>query len=67
MDTSTSTAARLKKLRGKKTRQFIANIAGVSVSSYTKYERGERRPSDEVKVRLANYYKKSVESIFFAD
>jgi transcriptional regulator with XRE-family HTH domain len=67
MSKTTSTAEILRKLRGKRTRKFIADIAGVSVSSYTKYERGERRPSDEVKVKLAEYYKKSVGSIFFAD
>ncbi len=67
MEKATSTGAILRKLRGKKSRETLANIAGVSVSSYSKYERDERRPSDEVKQKIATFYKKSVDSIFFAD
>ena len=67
MEKATSTGAILRKLRGKKSRETLANIAGVSVSSYSKYERDERRPSDEVKQKIAAFYKKSVDSIFFAN
>jgi transcriptional regulator with XRE-family HTH domain len=67
MEKATSTGVILRKLRGKKSRETLANIAGVSVSSYSKYERDERRPSDEVKQKIAAFYKKSVDSIFFAN
>lgn len=56
---------KLKGLRGKKTIDEVASAIGITRSSYVKYERDERRPRDEVKVRIAKYYGKSVESIFF--
>lgn len=56
---------KLKGLRGKKTIGEVAEAIGVTRSSYVKYERGERCPRDEVKVKIAKYYGKSVESIFF--
>lgn len=38
----------------------------VSKSALAMYERGERIPRDGVKVRIARYYNRSVQSIFFA-
>ena len=55
----------MRKLRGKKPRNTVAEDLGVSYSSYMKYERNERTPSDEVKKRIAKYYKTTVEAIFF--
>ena len=57
---------RLKKLRGKKSKREVAQSVGVTEWAYIKYERDERVPRDEVKKRLAEYFKTSVESIFFA-
>lgn len=56
---------KLRKLRGKRTKQTVADAIGVSYSSYVKYERDERHPGDEVKKRIANYFGVSVQSIFF--
>jgi transcriptional regulator with XRE-family HTH domain len=56
---------KMRKLRGKKPRRFVAKEIGVSYSSYMKYERNERTPSDSVKKRIAKFYGVSVESIFF--
>jgi len=56
---------KMRKLRGKTTRQAVADQIGVSYSSYMKYERNERTPSDEVKKKIAKYFGVSVESIFF--
>lgn len=56
---------KMRKLRGKKPRNTVAEDLGVSYSSYMKYERNERTPSDEVKKRIAKYYKTTVEAIFF--
>lgn len=53
-------------LRGKKSRERVAADIGISVSAIAMYERGERIPRDEVKIRLANYYNTSVEAIFYA-
>lgn len=56
---------KMRKLRGKTPRKFVAERIGVSYSSYMKYERNERTPSDPIKKRIAKYYGVSVESIFF--
>lgn len=56
---------RLRKLRGTKTMERVANDICVSKSAIAMYERGERIPRDEVKQRLANYYGVPVQTIFF--
>ncbi len=58
--------SRLKELRENKTQNEVAEAIGVSFSAYSKYEMGIRVPRDEVKVRIAEYYKKTVQSIFYA-
>lgn len=57
---------RLVNLRGDKSRAEVAENVGVSVSALQMYENGERIPRDEIKIRLASYYKQTVESIFYA-
>lgn len=56
---------KLRNLRGTKSKAEIAKEIGVSESSYIKYERNERVPSDEVKKKLANCLNASVSFIFF--
>ncbi len=58
-------AAKLKELRGKKTQAKVCEEMGIPQSTYAMYEVGKRIPSDEMKIKIANYYKKSVQSIFF--
>lgn len=58
---------RLVKLRGKRTQAEVAEAIGVSPSAYSMYETGERIPRDEIKIRIAKFYKRTVNSIFFAD
>jgi len=58
-------ARRLIKLRGGKSRETVANAVGISVSALAMYEQGERVPRDNIKIKLANYYKRSIEFIFF--
>lgn len=58
-------AERLIKLRGKRSREEVAKEVGVSVSAISMYENGERVPRDDIKVRFAEYYQKSVQDIFF--
>ena len=62
-----TTGEKLRELRGNRTKGTVAEAIGVSYSSYTKYERNERRPTDKVKERIAKYYKKSIQSIFFGN
>lgn len=58
-------AERLIKLRGNKTQNEVAEAVGVAQSTYSMYESGQRIPSDDVKIRIAKYFKKTVQSIFF--
>lgn len=62
-----SIAKRLIELRGKKSRETVANACGISVSALAMYEQGERIPRDDIKIRLAKYYNRSVNFIFFTD
>ena len=56
---------RLLELRGDMAREKVANAAGTSVSAISMYENGERVPRDAIKIKLAAFYKKSVQEIFF--
>ena len=57
--------ARLRELRGDRSQQEIANAIGVEVMTISNYERGERVPNDENKIKLASYFGKTVQEIFF--
>lgn len=56
---------RLVELRGEKKQDEVAKAVDISVSALSMYECGERIPRDDIKVRLANYFDKSVQFIFF--
>ncbi len=58
---------RLAILRGQTPQITVAKAVGISVSALSMYENGIRIPRDEVKVRIAEYYKKSIQDIFFAN
>lgn len=58
-------AKKLVELRGDKKREEVANACGISTSALAMYEQGERIPRDDIKIKLAKYYNRSVESIFF--
>lgn len=60
-------AERLIKLRGKRTQAEVAKAIDVSQSAYCMYETGERVPRDEIKIRIAKYYGRTVNTIFYAD
>lgn len=55
----------LRELRGNLPRITVASACGISVSALTMYETGQRVPRDEIKVKLARFYGKPVETIFF--
>ena len=55
----------LRELRGQVPMESVVNAVGISKSALSMYERGERTPRDRVKLRLARFYGKSVEFIFF--
>ena len=58
-------ARRLKNLRGEKTQQTVADAIGLNQSTYAMYESAQRVPSDENKRKIAAYYNKTVQEIFF--
>lgn len=60
------TGERLRRLRGERLCKTVANDLGISASALAMYERGERIPRDEVKIRIADYYGTSVQALFFA-
>jgi putative transcriptional regulator len=58
-------ARRLKELRGDRTQEKVAEELNIAQSSYAMYETGQRIPSDEKKIKLAEYYGTTVQDIFF--
>ena len=56
---------KLVELRGEKTQAEVAKALKISVSTLSMYERGERIPRDNIKIRLSAYYKKPIQKIFF--
>ena len=61
----TMMANKLRELRGDMSQNEVAVALGISKSAWAMYERGERSPRDEIKVRIANFFGKSVQEIFF--
>lgn len=60
-----TTGEKLRNLRGKKSKRMVAEELGISFSSYVKYERNERIPRDDIKAKIAKYFRTSVQDIFF--
>ena len=60
-----TTGTILRKLRGDRTQEEIAAAIGTTKSSWAMYERDERVPRDEVKIRIAKFFGKSVEELFY--
>ena len=51
-------------LRGDRTQEEVAKALGISISALSMYEQGNRIPRDEIKIRMAEYYGISLESLF---
>ncbi len=60
-----SIGEKLKALRGPKTQKQVAADLNITKSALAMYERNERVPRDEVKVRIARYYGETVQSLFY--
>jgi transcriptional regulator with XRE-family HTH domain len=58
---------RLRTLRGSRSLDEVAKALGVTPMAVSLWERGERVPNDNLKIKIATYYKRSVTTIFFAD
>lgn len=63
----TTVASNLKALRLKKnmTQAEVAKELGISVGAWGMYETGQRIPRDELKVKIGEYFNRSVQNIFF--
>ena len=57
---------RLVELRGHKTQEEVAKAIKISTSALSMYERGERIPRDNVKIRISEYYKIPIFELFYA-
>lgn len=65
MTASKTTGKILRELRGMKTQEEIAKDLGITKSSWAMYERDERVPRDEVKVKIADYFNKPIQELFY--
>lgn len=58
-------AVKLRELRGDIPRETVCKAIGISESALAMYENGQRIPRDGIKISIAKFYGKSVQSIFF--
>ena len=65
----TCIGSKLRKLRQEAGLSLLeaSEKVGITISALAMYERGERLPRDEVKVRLAQFYNHTVGEIFFGE
>ena len=56
----------LRTLRGEKRREEVAIACKVSANAISMYETGARIPADDIKIKLAEYYGKTVQDIFYS-
>lgn len=56
---------KLIELRGDRDIDEVANSIGVTKQAIWNYENDKRVPRDDIKKKIADYYKKSVSYIFF--
>ena len=63
--TGETTGEVLRRLRGNRTPDAVADAIGIQKRTLLSYERDERTPRDEVKQQIADYNNKSVGYIFF--
>ncbi|ANY70441.1 transcriptional regulator [Paenibacillus sp. BIHB 4019] len=57
---------KLIELRGKRSRNEIAKSVGITTQMLGAIERGARTPSLELAKKIADFYRKKVDDIFFA-
>ncbi len=64
---SDSIAGKLVNLRSKKniSQAEVAKSLGLTKAAICQYETGQRIPSDEIKIKLSNYYGVTVQELFF--
>jgi putative transcriptional regulator len=58
---------RLSEMRGKRSRQDIAELLGITPQMLGAIERGDRTPSLKLAKKIANLYQASIDDIFFSE
>ncbi|MEF7658521.1 helix-turn-helix transcriptional regulator [Bacillus thuringiensis] len=58
-------AENLINLRNGRSREEVAKAVGISINTLQMYENGQRIPRDDIKIKLANFYGVTVQTIFF--
>lgn len=58
-------AERLLNARGNIPRAEVADAVHISISALAMYETGQRIPRDKIKIALSEFYKKSVQELFY--
>lgn len=61
-----SAGDKMRTLRGNKSQEQVAEALGIPVSTYASYEQGARIPRDSMKRKIADYYNRTVQFIFFS-
>lgn len=61
-----TTGQKLRKLRGGRSIAETAEAMGIPASTLSMYERDERTPRDSMKVKIAKFYKTTVDYLFFS-
>lgn len=57
----------LTELRGEKALPEVAAILGLSPAAIRQYESGNRIPRDNIKEKIAKFYDKTVQEIFYSE
>ncbi len=58
---------RIERRRKKESQNTTAKAIGITSAAYAMYETGARTPRDDVKMRIAEHFGTTVESLFFAN
>lgn len=69
MATASVIGERIKRLRENRnlSRESFCNEVGITLSSLSMYENGQRIPRDEIKIKIARLLEISIEALFFTD
>ncbi|MBQ2475447.1 MAG: helix-turn-helix transcriptional regulator [Ruminococcus sp.] len=69
MSSASVIGERIKSLREKRnlSRESFCTEVGITQSSLSMYENGQRVPRDEIKVKIARLLGVSIEALFFTD
>lgn len=56
---------RLRERRGSRRQSTVCKATGIKPATYSMYETGKRIPGDEAKLKLAEYFRTSVQKLFY--